>query len=975
MPDATANAKLSPMLRQYLEIKEQYKDCILFFRLGDFYEMFYDDAITAARELEITLTKKTVGGGLDRAPLCGVPYHSAESYLAKLIEKGYKVAICEQTEDPKLAKGLVKRDVIRVVTPGTVTGEQMLSARDNNYLACVYEAADSYGLAWCDISTGELSLAQISGEGREETLAGRIALIGASEVLMVSSSPEPPKDIRAAARNAEDTAPEGEVSGSANPGATSPQDGRKGHMSELEKSLRSASGAQITELSLKEAREGRTPFEKTFGASAATAYGIDREGAAAYAVYGLFAYLERTQKQQISYMRPPALQNLTEHMLLDRSSIRSLELTETLTDRQTKGSLLGVLDKTRTAMGGRLMKKWLKEPLKDVAEIRRRLDAVEHLYDDVLMLNNIGEHLKSVYDIERLVGRVSYGNANARDLTALLRSAEAIPDIKAELADACAGTDTDTKTDALAATDAGADTKTDKNSLLRQLAAQMSDLAEVRALISGAITDDPPFTLREGGIIRENYSEELDALKLSIKDGQQWLAGLETKERERTGIKILKEGANKVFGYYIDITNSNKSLVPEYYIRKQTLVNSERYITPEMKEIESVVLGAEVRINEMEYRLFGELRLKLRAHTEELQRTSLAIGALDTLASFAEVSSKNGYVKPDIRDDDIIEIERGRHPVIELTLTGTVFVPNDTHIDRAAYSMLLITGPNMAGKSTYMRQTALIVLMAQAGCFVPAERARIGAVDRLYTRIGAADNIARGESTFFVEMNELAYILNTATEKSLVILDEIGRGTSTYDGLAIAWAVSDYLTARRVRTMFATHYHELTALENTLEGLKNMNTEIADTGDDIVFLHRIGDGPASRSYGIHVARLAGVPQTLLDEAQLKLDELESKSDAADVYNGGVKNFPVPAAASSARGDEAEAPRAENGGMTPPAAHAAKGDKGESGQLSMFSFAPNPVLEKLKSLDLLSITPSQAFAILEDLKKAAHESEV
>jgi DNA mismatch repair protein MutS len=891
-----------------MEIKEKYRDCILFFRLGDFYEMFYDDAVTASQVLGITLTKKNVGGGLERAPLCGVPYHSADTYIAKMIENGYRVAVCEQTEDPKLVKGLVKREVIRVITPGTVTGDSMLNAQDNNYLACVYESAEVCGLVWCDISTGELNAAVIGGADRGSALSSRLSLINASEIIVVTdNAPEPDENMP----------------------------GERPHDFAQDKLPGGPGEAFITRVGLKDARLGRRVFDRQFGSSSAKAYGLDDDGAATVAMYALFFYLEKTQKRELSYMRPPLFRNMTDHMLLDRSSVRSLELTETLFERNVKGSLLGALDMTHTAMGGRLIRKWIKEPLTDVCEIGRRLDAVEALTDGVLARNNIKECLKAVYDIERLAGRVSYGNANARDLLALLRSADAVPDVKSELSGLGAP-------------------------LLADLDSRMDDFAEARAMITSAIADDPPFTVREGGLIRDGYSEELDSLKLSIKDGQEWLAGLEAKERERTGINNLKVGYNKVFGYYINITNSNKGLVPPDYIRKQTLVNAERYITPEMKEIESVVLGAEARINEMEYELFNGVRTDLRAFIPALQRTAEAIAALDVLVSFAEAGSKYGYVKPAVDDGDVIEIERGRHPVVERTLTDTVFVPNDVYIDRSERSLLLITGPNMAGKSTYMRQTALIVLMAQAGCFVPAGRAHIGAADRLYTRIGAADNLARGESTFFVEMSELAYILNTATGRSLVILDEIGRGTSTYDGLAIAWAVVDYLCGDdgaaagqtgggRVRTMFATHYHELTSLEGKAPGLINLNTETADTGDDVVFLHRIAEGPASRSYGIHVARLAGVPRSLLDDAQGKLDRLEGAQSGADPV-GGVE---------SGRGSAA--PAATGDMFT---------DAGPDAQMDMFLRAPSPIVERLKALDLMEMTPSRAFAILEELKNDA-----
>ncbi|MDR1042459.1 MAG: DNA mismatch repair protein MutS, partial [Clostridiales Family XIII bacterium] len=557
----------SPMLRQYLEIKEKYKDCILFFRLGDFYEMFYDDAETASRELGITLTKKNVGGGFEKAPLCGVPYHSADTYIAKLIESGYRVAVCEQTEDPKLVKGLVKREVTRVITPGTVTGDSMLNAQDNNYLASVSESAEACGLVWCDISTGELNAAVIGGADRSSVLESRLALIGASEIIVVADDASEPT---------------GEASGEGMAAAAQP-------LGFAPDKLSGGPGeAFITRVGLKEARLGRRVFDRQFGASSAKAYGLEDDGAATIAMYALFSYLEKTQKRELSYMRPPLFKNMTDHMLLDRSSVRSLELTETMFERNVKGSLLGALDMTHTAMGGLLIRKWIKEPLTDAREIGRRLDAVETLTDGVLARNNIKESLKAVYDIERLAGRVSYGNANARDLLALLRSADAVPDVKSELAELGAP-------------------------LLAELDARMDDFAEARAMITSAIADDPPFTVREGGLIRDGYSDELDSLKLSIKDGQEWLAGLEAKERERTGIGNLKVGYNKVFGYYINITNSNKGLVPPDYIRKQTLVIAERYITPEMKEIESVVLGAEARINEMEYELFNGLRMELRA--------------------------------------------------------------------------------------------------------------------------------------------------------------------------------------------------------------------------------------------------------------------------------------------------------------------------------------------------------------------------
>ena len=616
-----------------------------------------------------------------------------------------------------------------------------------------------------------------------------------------------------------------------------------------------------------------------------------------------------------------------------------------------------MLDKTHTAMGSRKMKQWLHEPLNTLSEITPRLSAVEALCDDIITRNNIKEGLKQIYDLERLAGRVACGRANGKDLNALKASVTSLPELKRELSDL-------------------------DSELLAELNGQIDPLTDIYDLVEKAIVDDPPFTVKEGGLIREGYSKELDEIKHSIKDGQAWIAGLEGTERERTGIKTLKVGFNKVFGYYIEVTKANAELVPADYIRKQTLVNCERYITPELKEVESVVLNAETKINQMEYEIFSALRETIESYIGVIQQTSAAVAALDVLTSFAEVSSKMGYVRPQVHDGDEIRIEKGRHPVIETMIRDGVFVANDTYLDREKDSMLLITGPNMAGKSTYMRQTALIVLMAQVGCFVPADFAKIGIVDRIYTRIGASDNLAQGQSTFFVEMSELAYILNTATDKSLVILDEIGRGTSTYDGLSIAWAVVEYLCREKnqVRTLFATHYHELTALEGHIRGLRNLNVDVKEQNGTIVFLHKIIQGSASRSYGIHVARLAGVPERLLSAAEEKLRELEETSASTDLDQYIEASYGSLAAASNARSgsdtaaDQAKSDSsgdtADDRNKTPaaPVGAAANTDT----QLSFFSFAPNPVIERLRALDLMNITPSMAFAVLEELKAAAEK---
>ena len=874
--------QLTPMMQQYMEIKENYQDCILFFRLGDFYEMFFEDAITASREMEITLTGKSCGQE-ERAPMCGVPYHAADTYIAKLVDKGYKVAICEQIEDPATAKGIVKRDVIQIITPGTVVSQTMLNEKENNYLASIYLEETGAGIAYCDVSTGEISTTELKGSRYIERLLNELVKIRAKEVIaneMVA-------------------------------------------LDELSDDIKDASGAYFSILKAQYYNQtaAEDSVQRQFKVKSLKGIGVEEMPLAVMALGALLSYLFETQKQNLSHLAHLNVYDTTGHMSLDKATIKNLELTETLFEKKIQGSLLGVLDKTQTAMGSRKMKQWLREPLNHLKEIQERLNAVELLSEQVLLRNNIKEHLKKIYDLERLAGRIACGNANGKDLIALRNSIYVLPDMKSELA-ACG------------------------DPLLEKLENSMDSLTEICQFIDKAIVDEPPFTVKEGGLIQRGYSEELDKMKDSIQDGQNWIAGLEASEKERTGIKSLKVGFNKVFGYYIEVTKSYFDLVPENYIRKQTLANCERFITPELKEVESVVLNAETKINQLEYEIFIEIRNFIQEFIGLIQRTSASISVLDVLTSYAEVSSRLGYVKPAVNSNDAIMIEKGRHPVIEGTIKNGIFVSNDTYIDRKNSSMLLITGPNMAGKSTYMRQTALIVLMTQTGCFVPAEAATIGIVDRIYTRIGASDNLAQGQSTFYVEMSELAYILNTATDKSLIILDEIGRGTSTYDGLSIAWAVVEYLCNSKcqMRTLFATHYHELTALEGHMKGMKNLNVDVQEKDGNIIFLHKIVEGSASRSYGIHVAKLAGVPQTLLQTAEEKLKELEQSAVSIDLdkYVSSIKE------------DEID-------------------PKAETEQISFFSFAPNPVVEQLKALDLMNITPSQAFGILEELKKAAVEN--
>ena len=868
--------KLSPMMEQYMEIKASYEDCILFFRLGDFYEMFFDDAILASKELELTLTGKNCGQE-ERAPMCGVPFHSAESYIAKLVEKGYKVAICEQVEDPKDAKGIVKREVIQIVTPGTVTAQSMLAEKENNYLAavCLDEKLGKMSVAYCDVSTGEINVTEASGENLYETLINELVKIKAREILVTKEFSE-------------------------------------SHQTEEISLITDAFINVVTDefFSKKACVEA---IKAQFNCSAPAAVGLEEDGLALLSLGALINYLLETQKHSLKHIAGFNFYEMGKHMSLDKATLRHLELTETLHDKKITGSLLGVLDKTHTAMGSRKMKQWLREPLNDSDEINLRLDGVEELYNQVLIRNNIKESLKGIYDFERLAGRIACGSANGKDLIALKGSLSLLPEIKDYL-------------------------NYLSSEILKKLNDEIDPLQEVYEIIERSICDEPPFSVREGGLIKEGYSEELDKLKDSIKDGKSWISGLEASERERTGIKNLQVGYNRVFGYYLEVTKSYFDLIPENYIRKQTLANAERFITPELKEMENLVLNAETKINQLEHDIFVAVRDHIEQYISIIQKTSSAIAKLDVLCSFAHVSEKLGYVKPVIDDSMEIQILKGRHPVIEQTISDGLFISNDTYVDDKDTSLLLITGPNMAGKSTYMRQTALLVLMAQAGCFIPCESAHIGVVDRIFTRIGASDNLAQGQSTFYVEMSELAYILSSAGPRSLIILDEIGRGTSTYDGLSIAWAVVEHLAGNNthIRTLFATHYHELTVLEGQISGVKNLNVDVSEADGNIVFLHKIIEGSASRSYGIHVAKLAGIPSTILDRAREKLSELETGQIT-------VKN--------SVR---------ENNYLEE--------------QISFFSvqpdsFKPDPLAEKLKSLNLMEITPSQAIKILEELKES------
>lgn len=874
---------LTPLMRQYLEIKENHKDCILFFRVGDFYEMFFDDAIVASREMEVTLTGKSCGRP-EKAPMCGVPYHAFDTYAGRLVEKGYKVAVCEQMEDPSTVKGIVRREVIRIITPGTLISPTMLLENENNYLASIFISRERAGLSYCDISTGELYATQLSGRDIQEQLLNELVRIKAREILLNPQAQE--YDIC---------------------------DSIRAHLDTYSNFLSEG---------IYDAAQAEKQICSQFHVGSLMGLGLEDSPETVLSLGALFSYLFETQKQDLSHINRVQVYDTGRQMSLDKATIKNLELTETLFEKKVQGSLLGILDKTHTAMGSRRMKQWLREPLNTLSEIQSRLDAVEVLVNDVLTRNQMKEALKKIYDLERLSGRVACGNANGKDLIALKHSVYILPEIKACLADVS------------------------ESRLLAQLEQKLDSLKEVYEKIDKALVEEPPFSVREGELIRQGYSSELDSLKASIRDGQLWIAGLEGSERERTGIKNLKVGFNKVFGYYLEVTKSNYNLIPENYIRKQTLVNCERFITPELKEVEATVLNAEAKINQMEYELFTALRKEIQTMILRIQHTSSIVAELDVLTSFAEVSSRLGYVKPQVNDSREIRILQGRHPVIEQMISDGMFVSNDVYLNGKESSMLLITGPNMAGKSTYMRQTALIVLMAQAGCFVPAQEASIGIVDRIYTRIGASDNLSQGQSTFFVEMSELAYILNTASSRSLVILDEIGRGTSTYDGLSIAWAVVEHLCSPncQIRTLFATHYHELTALEETVLGVKNLNVDVSDENGNVVFLHRIVEGSASRSYGIHVARLAGVPEGLLEAAEQKLKALEEG------------------------GGQRELNKMTKDQKTNAKALVFQKKEDSASQISLWDFAASPVISKIRELNLMEITPSKAFEILEELKK-------
>ena len=808
-------AEVSPMMQNYLDKKAEYKDSILFYRLGDFYEMFYDDAILASRELEITLTGRACGTE-EKAPMCGVPFHSAETYISRLIAKGYKVAICEQLEDPKQAKGIVKRDVIRVITPGTVIENNMLEEKKNNYIMSIVKRGIYYGISICDVSTGDFYATEIKlPENNFEKLLDEYARFTPSEIVVNPAMAVAEKEISI--------------------------------MKDRSNSFVTVRNDEIFEENL-EKIEQQYKIVDSFDKEKNNI----SETLAISAVNGLLNYFEETQKMKLEHINKLKIYEVKKYMSLDISARRNLELTERMRDKSKMGTLMWVLDKTCTSMGGRLLRRWINDPLLDISEIKARNTAVKELKENLMLRGDITDILNKVYDIERLAGKISYGNANGRDLISLKNSLLNMPNLKSTLSMA-------------------------NSDLLKKLYNNLDELSDISKLIEDAIVDEPPISIKEGGIIKLGYNEEIDEYKKASVEGKQWILNLEAKEREKSGIKNLKIGYTKVFGYYIEITKSFLNQVPEDYIRKQTLTNGERFVTQELKDMENKILGAEEKAIQYEYNEFVKIREKIAQNIERLQKTANVIANIDVLASLATVAENNNYVCPEIDDSGIIDIENGRHPVVEKMIDSGSFVQNDTKLDKDDNRVAIITGPNMAGKSTYMRQVALICLMAQIGSFVPATRAHLGVIDKIFTRVGASDDLSMGQSTFMVEMAEVANILKDATENSLVVLDEIGRGTSTYDGLSIAWAVAEYIADKNkigCKTLFATHYHELVQLEEKIDGIKNYSIAVKEKGEDIIFLRKIIEGGTDESYGIHVAKLAGVPNDVVKRANKILNSLE-----------------------------------------------------------------------------------------------------
>ena len=866
-------AGLTPMMQQYLQLKAENKDCLLFFRLGDFYEMFFDDAKLVSRELELTLTGRDCGLE-ERAPMCGVPHHAVDTYVERLISKGYRVAICEQMEDPALAKGLVQRGITRIITPGTVIESNMLDEKANNFLLSVCFASDRAGLAFADVSTGEFFVHEVTNP--EDTLSDELARIAPMEIIV----------------------------------------------SDMVR-MRSCTGREMQSVSEQpgawyQLANATEALCRHFRLSDLSPLGLSEEyKAAACAAGALMRYLSETQKNTLQHITELRIYQGSETMLLDRNTRRNLELTESIRGRSRKGSLLALMDKTATAMGGRLLRSWIEQPLVNRAKIERRLDAVEEFAGQHVLTMTLLDELQGVYDVERLLSKVAYKSLSARDCLALCASLQKVPAIRELL--------TDCRSDAV-----------------REICASLDPLEELTALLERAIHPDAPIAITEGGIIRDGYSAMLDEYRLASTSGKQWIVELEQREREETGIRNLRVQYNKVFGYYIEVTKSYYDLVPLRYVRKQTLANCERYMTPELKEIETKIVGAQEQSVRLELQLFTEIREKIAGEISRIQKTAMALKTLDALLSLARVAVNNHYVRPQINDEGVLEITEGRHPVVEQSMTEGGFVPNDTHMNGDGQRMCIITGPNMAGKSTYMRQVALITLMAHIGSFVPADTANIPIVDRIFTRVGASDDLASGQSTFMVEMSETAYILRNATAKSLVILDEIGRGTSTFDGLSIAWAVVEYLTDKEksgAKTLFATHYHELSELEGHIEGVENYCISVREHGEDVIFLRKIIRGGADKSFGIHVARLAGVPRPVLVRAH----EIQARLEVSNINQKGIGQNILE-----------------------------EGEKRPDEQVNLFDFAKTEIINELQSIDVMALTPMDAINKLFLLREKARK---
>ena len=872
--------KVTPMMRQYLETKKEYSDCILFYRLGDFYEMFFEDAEVVSRELELTLTGKSCGLE-ERAPMCGVPYHAVDSYLTRLVSRGYKVAVCEQVEDPRLAKGLVKREVVRIVTPGTNLDTCALDESKNNYIMSIVYVDSRYGISAADVTTGDYFVTEVDSERK---LLDEISKYMPSEVICNEAFL---------------------VSGL-----------------DLEE-LRHRLGMAIYPLDAWyfDDQMACQTLTDHFHVASTDGLGLEDYDCGVIAAGSLLKYLQELQKTSLEHMTKLEPYSTSRYMVIDSSTRRNLELVETLREKQKRGTLLWVLDKTKTAMGARMLRSYVEQPLIDRMQIEQRLDAVAELKKNMICREELREYLNPVYDLERLISRVVYQTANPRDLIALKTSLKMLPPIRAMMEDF-------------------------SSELLIRMREELDLLEDIWQLIEASIEEDPPISVREGGMIRSGFDEQVDRLRSARTEGKSWLARIEEEEREKTGIKNLRIKFNKVFGYYLEVTNSYRDMVPDYYIRKQTLTNAERYITPDLKELEETILGAEDKLVALEYDLFCRIRSQIASQVERIQKTAKAIANIDVFASLALVAEHNGYVRPKINEKGVLKIKNGRHPVVEKMMDNDMFIANDTYLDNKNNRISIITGPNMAGKSTYMRQNALIVLMAQVGSFVPAESANVGIVDRIFTRVGASDDLASGQSTFMVEMNEVANILRNATGSSLLILDEIGRGTSTIDGLSIAWAVVEYISNPKIlgaKTLFATHYHELTELEGKLDNVHNYCIAVKEKGDDIVFLRKIVPGGADRSYGIQVAKLAGVPDEVIGRAKAICEELE---------NANMSNI--------ARNLDVQTQLPKKAQKQP--------DEVDLAQISLFdTVRDDDIISELKDMDLTNMTPFEAMNRLYELQ--------